>query len=378
MYNFLSTQTSAAKFYNFRSKKKPWSMHQLPITTPSPTSRSLEKVLGQGHSLEEREEEALEEDGNNNTSQTPEESEVTSFKYRSRTSIASRSFRETSGSRLISKKMNQENISENDSLEGSKKGLEREGESGYSSDRVIPSSLSEEGSGPNSAEGSKTELNGAGSSERTKKKSLKSPPTKTHPYSRRVDIVTPRSGSPGAQKSRPRNLAYGKTDDDESRIPKTSPALLNRRSTLATIPTARRLLPATPIPRKTQQAVTPEAKRTSPSSENKPQLSANKRLSIDSSFAAKLVTSLQDVASNDCLCCNNNKEDEAEVGKLTGGEEEPRRLLHTTPSSSSTSINSKEDQTIGNQKVKHTVQYKKSSPLFNKGKYSIHAPKNVH
>ena len=276
----------------------------------SPNSSS-ENTLGKSLAQQEVEEE---------TDETKKLSNVTAFKYKPRANLSSKSFR---GCESPAKKVN-----------------EGEKESGYSSDRQRQLSLSEESSASNSKEGSKTELNGVIGGERLKNGDLTKPSvTKSHPYSKRIEI-SPRSPPTGVQQSRPKIL-YGKDDKNKH----GSPAALARRRTLASVPTTRRLLPAIPV-RRGGGGAQPKVGNEFPPKENS--LASNTIRDSVNTFAEELVDSLENIDKNPSP---------TESDIPTGPQ------LHTTPSGSTSSIN---EQTP-NQKVKHTVQYKKTTPLSNKG-----------
>ena len=359
-------QTSASKFYKFKSKKRPWSMHTLPAATPTPANTPTiapEKPLRQGQSHEEDEEEEVEDEAAKN-SQKDEESEVMTFKYKSRVGVLSRSFRspESAASRLAALHRTLENGHDNPSTNQI-----TDHEEGVAENGSRQTSMSEESSTCNSIEGSRTELSvgAGGATEPSKREELvKSPSNKSHPYSKRIDI-SPRTLSPNSnQRSRPRILAYGKADAEGRKT--KSPAMLTRRSTLSSIQTGRRLLPATPMRRGSTRpiqhanSISPSSEKTTPPPVNQSQTSSNGGSDAVSSFATKLVDSLETVASKEKLTRDEQNEEACE-GE---GPAEPR--LHTTPCGSTSSINSKEEV---NSRNKHTVQYNNSSALFSKGEW---------
>lgn len=330
-------------------------MHTLPVATPSPTNSpsSSEKTLGEQNQVTPVEEDAMED----TKSSQPEEVEITTFKYKPRASVLSKSFRglEPPSSRhaATTYKSDGESNTISDPNQSSEPVAKDENGSGSSGGMRQSSSsssvITEESSTSSLTERSKTEV---GVLEGKSREKLT---TKNHPYSRRIDI-TPRASSPCMQKSRPKILPYGKSDK-EARTAKSGPAMLVRRSTLASIPTGRRLLPAPPK-RRGSRTVT-HASSSSPSSEK----SASPKNSTPvtntdsvNSFATKLVNLLEDVSAKDSTVTENRE------SGIPG-----EACLHPTPAESSSSVNSKEDQKGEEPKVKHTVQYK-SSAISKRGK----------
>ena len=367
-------------------------MHTLPThsTTPTPANTPVaapsasDKPLDPGHAHHKEDEDEEEEAKISHEDET----EVTTFRYKSRASVLSRSFRspELTSHHRLTHRSTEGNLS----VVPNRHTPEDEGESEFRSNRFRQSSMSEESSTCNSIEGSKTELSTVAGAEAEKREELvKSPPTKSHPYSRRIDI-SPRTVSPTSglgQRSRPKILAYGKATDGEGRSAKTGPALLTRRSTLSAIHTGRRLLPAPPMRRgsfkpqpnaTTASTTTTQSKETSLSPLNTSSIptttegSSNSSSSEQvSSFATKLVDSLESMAREKSLQEYGEVDSEMDRGHLAGVR------LNTTPSGSTSSIGSstKEEQLPGSSSAaaaaaaqgKHTVQYK-SSAYFSKGK----------
>lgn len=339
-------------------------MAALPVPTPTPTSTpmvSSERPLVQDHAHEEdEEEEGAAEEVKQSLSQ-PHEEEVTTFKYKSRPSVRSRSFRshDPAASRLALQRTNSPNPSSSVSTGPSTTHRpHEEQEAAGRSDQYRQSSLSEESSASNSVEGSKMELSSVAGEEGSgrREEQAKSPSFRSHPYSRRIEI-SPRTNSPTTQRSRPRILSYGKaespSDGSGGGARKTGPGALARRSTLSSMPTGRRLLPAPPVRRGTaRQTATPSSKKSTPV------LNSVKHggggMDAISSFATKLVDSLETVARKENLPLDDVDE-EADGGAR---EEVPR--LQTTPSDSTSSINSREEQG-GSSRVKHTVLYNSSA-----------------
>lgn len=344
-----------------------------PLATPTSTPANTPVLASEKPLVQQPHEEAEEEEEKEEpkVSQQDDGMEVTAFKYRSRVSVLSRSFRspESVGSRLVAlHRMSEESLGPQ--LEGVNQvppDRDEEGEKENVSNRFRQASMSEESSTCNSTEGSKIELSNMVGTELNKREELvKSPPTnKSHPYSRRIDL-SPRTLSPTANhKSRPKILAYGKTDP-EGRMAKSGPAMLSRRSTLSSIQPGRRLLPAPPMRR---GSVKPMRHVSSLSSE-RPAISekvsdnhvdgSNGSETVNS-FAEELVSSLETVAKKE----KSLQESESEAVSESDGAKDG--CVHTTtPRGSSSSINSKEDQLPANSRVKHTVQYN-SVAAFSKG-----------
>lgn len=334
-------------------------MHTLPVATPSPTNSpsSSEKTLGEQNQVTPVEEDAMED----TKSSQPEEVEITTFKYKPRASVLSKSFRglEPPSSRHTATAYKSDGESNtisdpNQSSEPVAKDENGSGSSGGMRQSSSSSIITEESSTSSLTEGSKTEV---GVLEGKSREKLT---TKNHPYSRRIDI-TPRASSPCMQKSRPKILPYGKSDK-EARTAKSGPAMLVRRSTLASIPTGRRLLPAPPK-RRGSRTVT-HASSSSPSSEKSASPKNSTNTDSVNSFATKLVNLLEDVSAKDSTVTENRE------SGIHG-----EACLHPTPAESSSSVNSKEDQKGEEPKVKHTVQYK-SSAISKRGKcdYTIVEP----
>lgn len=356
-------------------------MHTLPTTTPSPgnTPVSSEKLLVGNHTPQEEEEEGC-------VAKSPqeEEAEIAPFRYKPRAGVLSRSFRshESAASRLVAIRRREAESNSNSSADVSHSSKLAGGESESGPDSHGHSSVSEESSACNSVEGSKTELSvesvaGSGSGKR-EELTVKSQPLKTHPYSKRIEI-SPRSSSPNVQRLRPRILSKA---DTENRLAKTGPALLARRSTLSSIPSGRRLLPAPPM-RRGSRPMLVHANSISPSSEKSsppPSAPAANPNNNDSSsekvngetvdsFPTKLVSLLEDVATKENSSHDNNSfhDNTSDVNPESAASSSEYRLHATPNGGSSSSINSREEQLSGS-KVKHTVQYKNSA-LTKKGKH---------
>lgn len=353
------------KFQHFKSKKKPWSMPALPLNTPSLTTSSSDTTLGQRTAVKEEEEETTEGPDTNRTSKT--DRKVSTFKYRSQATAVSRSFRGHERRRT----------SPQDADLANRRLLDGEIESGYSSDRPRRLSPSEDCTsstcesssvGEVKVEPGKECLEERESKPRTP--STKAPPTKTHPYSRRIEI-TPRTASPSTKRARPRLLSHGITENDSSAAsppsPRINPTILKRRSTMSSIPSSRRLLPAIPVRRNVQprtssgviQGLSPLAGRNSiyeiQDSETDATDLRGVDVAVDGSPDSKLVNSMQDVRT----CSQDGGGGDSDKSGRAGSRTNP------TPTGSVTSINSKDDRPP-TPKVKHTVQYKNSS---DSGKY---------
>ena len=350
-------QTSASKFHNFKSKKRPWSMQAGVSPSPNQSSTALipEKPPGQSHTSSQ--EDTAEETDPTKTSQ-PDEAEPATAKptgFRYRANVLSRSFkgRDSSSSKFTEKhrRVNSDsNNSDSSKMVETERGVAEMGVTETSSDRLQQSSLGEENNVcSDSTEGSRMELspdgrgNGNGNEGAGGNKDLiKSPVVKTHPYSRRIDIPPVAS-----ERHRPRILTYEKSDAESPNRPKQ--ALLVRRSTVASISPGKRLLPATPMRRGTRigKSVSPSI----PMATN------------FNSFATKLASSLEGVAKENSLREGSISEDAAD-------DDVPLLAMETqhnsSPTGSTSSINSREEQSpAGSNKIKHTVQYKESK----KGRY---------
>lgn len=334
-------------------------MQALPVTPGSPSSTpgfSEKSLGGQNHVFpEELGEEEVTEDPCRSSQSEETERDAATFRYRSHANVLSRSFRghNSAAARFVARNKSDQDMKSLGSGVtvsagsdvggvGSDEGVgevvgERPG-SGKIMEQATGTG-SQESSTCTSTEGSRTELS-VGEGE----ESVKTPTFKSHPYSRRIDI-TP------LPRTRPRILEYGNSELDIKRKCKTGPAMLARRSTLASIPTTRRLLPAPPIRRGSR--LPSHASVTSPSSDEKSESSSDvptpgpgSSQSV-SSFASKLANSL---------------EDHVESSGVTG---ENRDLLAkprpcaAARSESLSSLHSKEDPPPS-PKVKHTVQYKNS------------------
>lgn len=365
LFSLLPVQTSESKFRNFKSKKRPWSMQTLPVTpSPSGTPISSEKPLGGQNQVfpeeleEEEEEEAAAED-THSTSQ-PEEADVATFRYKSRANVLSRSFRghDSAAARFAARRQRTEDL--NLVVVGASTecagGKSAEGGDEGSEGLVNQTLGSRESSTCTSTDGSRTELNiGTGEGGGRDEELAKPLAVKSHPYTRRIDI-TPNSPS-NVQRTRPKILAYGKSDV-ENRKSKTGPAMLARRSTLASIPTGRRLLPAPPVRRGSRQML---GHITSPSSDEKSE-SSNVPTPVSaqsiSSFATKLASSLEDVAAKE-KSAQNDTTDSNSVSDLPV-KRNPRAAAR---SESLSSLHSRDEEHPPSPRVKHTVQYKHSGKL---------------
>ncbi len=365
-------------------------MHTLITSTPSPASTPTpitysERVVG-GKQAEDDEgtqedkvtAEQQQQQQQQQQEQQSEEREVTAFKYKPRGAILSKSFRVSdsslSASRLASINRNVECDGGSNSASAAGAGHSTsyskvaERESGYSSDHPRRSSLSEESSTYNSAEGSQTELSmptgspGGDGAKEQREGPVKTPAAaKSHPYSRRIDI-TPRASSPSILRARPRVLGYGKVDGD-SRGAKPKSAALVRRSTMSSIPSGRRLLPATPV-RRGKRPVLVHDKNPN-SADEKSSVSEDNNM-VDS-FEAKLANSLEEAATKEDSPRDDFSEDSYKYhsGDGGGGGGGEGSLLHPSPAESTTSINSREEHNgSSSSSKKHTVQYK------NKGEWT--------
>lgn len=310
--------------------------------TPSSTQLVSEKPLGQNHASSQ--EDAAEETEPTKTSQ-PDEAKpaTTGFRY-IHANVLSRSFKgRDSAAAKFAEKYRRVN-SDSNNADSSKVAEAEGGVAGSTSDRLQQSSLSEESfvCTSDSADGRKTELNpDGGRNEGTgcSKDLTKSPVVRTHPYSRRIDIPPPVTSDP-AQRHRPRILTYERSDAESPNRPSRH-ALLARRSTVASISPGKRLLPATPMRRGSRVG--------KPVSPSVPTVANN-----FNSFATKLASSLEGVAKENSLREDHVSEDATDDVPPLEAQHNP------SPSGSSSSINSREEQTPGSNKIKHTVQYKES------------------
>lgn len=333
-------------------------MQALPVT-PSPSSPQVSSERSLGGQNQVFPEELVNEEGTEDAQRCSKseetERDITTFRYKSRANVLCRSFRghDSTAARFAARNKSDQDMH---SLEGpsvvvsagsSDEGVgevvsERPG-SGKAMEQTTGAG-SQESSVCTSTEGSRTELNvGAG------EESVKPPPTfKSHPYSRRIDITPNSSSSP---RTRPKILAYGKSELDGKRTSKTGPAMLARCNTLTSIPTTRRILPAPPVRRGSK--LPSHTGVTSPSSDEKSESSSNVPTpgpgGSPSAFAAKLADSLEDHMEN---------------SGVTGESSSTKRELPAKPrpraavrSESLSSLHSKEDPPPS-PKVKHTVQFK--------------------
>ena len=199
----------------------------------------------------------------------------------------------------------------------------------------------------------------------------KTPPTKSHPYSRKMDI-TPRKPSPSVERTKPRILCYenGKNDSSPfSSAATSSPkpnrhAQIKRRSTISSPSNRAKLLPATPVRRKPQEKKPSNDSRHLPSrsagnscrnsllieeqpSEDVP--SKARPSSSSSSSSSKLVNSSQDLS----VC---GKEGGGDVGRgrldVTG----LGARKNTTPVGSTSSLDGRMGSEPSTPKSKHTFQ----------------------
>lgn len=350
-------QPSANKFHNFKSKKRPWNM---PVS-PSPSNPTVpaEKSLGSPDEVEEAAVDCIK------TPQPGEpEREVTTFRYKSRADVLSRSFRghDSAAARFaVKQKSSQEKslLGSDAAGGGSSPSVEGEGEGERPSSagqHSAAGSGSRGSSACTSTEDSRTELR-AGAGEGEDSMAAKTTPIKTHPYSRRINI-TPTTST--QQRTRPKILAYGKSDVDLVRKAKTGPAMLARRSTLASIPTGKRLLPAPPMRRGSR---TPSSSHsiTTPSGDEKSEPTSTAPTPVTGS--SQNVSALPEKSVED----HTGSKSEEVVGHSEGELPVEPHPPKTARSESLTSLDTK-DGPPPSPKVKHTVQYKNSA-LFNKGEW---------
>ena len=363
-------QPSANKFHNFKSKKRPWNM---PVS-PSPSSPP-EKSLGSQTQVfpEEPEEEAAVDCTKMSQPEEPGRG-VSTFRYKSRADVLSRSFRghDSAAARFAARQKREQEMNSlesgaslsTDDAGGSSASVEGEsvgGRPGSAGQHSATGSGSRDSSACTSAEGSRTELNmGAGGGEESA--ATKTPPIKSHPYSRRINI-TPTTSSP--QRTRPKILAYGKTDVDIVRKSKTGPAMLARRSTLASIPMGKRLLPATPMRRGSR---TPSSSHsiTTPSGDeiSEPQSAAPTPVTGSSQNVSVLPSKMEKLLDHAGI--PKSEEVDGHVGSSEAELPAKPHPPRTTSSESLSSLDAKEEPPPS-PKVKHTVQYKNSAL----GEYSL-------
>lgn len=338
-----------------------------PTLLTSPTSTPISPEESTLNEENQETEEEVTEDHCRSTSQ-PEETEVKGFRYKSRANVLSRSFRgpDSAAARFAAAQRGRENgrdviptaattstIGGKDAVGGGGAGSEERASVGSDSVEESRGTALNVGvvEGGKGVEGS----------------SKSTTPTKSHPYSRRIDLTN----SPVSQRSRPKILAYGKLADPEKRRPN---AMLARRSTLTSLPSGRRLLPAPPTRRGLRPASGHANSATSPPSDERSESSnvptPSSALSVNS-FATKLASSLGEVV---------DKEEESSIcnDRLVGGGEgvfesddlaesapAESKFHPTTPRGSVSSLNSQEDLPPS-ARGRHTVQYKNSA-LFSKG-----------
>lgn len=346
-------QISVTKFQNFKSKKRPWGMQASPVI-PSPIS-SERPFGGQNPVLQE---EAREEEASEDPRKTSQP-EVSTFRYKSRANVLSRSFRghDSAAARFAARyKSEQEVESEGSSTMAAESGGvsdDRGDEAGQGSGELVEqASGSMESSTCTSAEGSRTELNAGGGEEGgvLGVESAKPLTVKSHPYTRRIDITSPQN----LQRTRPQILAYGKPDMEKQKS-KTGPAMLTRRSTLGSVPTGRRLLPAPPIRRSSRP--TSRLSATSLTGDDQPESNPPTPGSMQSidEFATKLVSSLEGVAAKERSLCDGVIGENNSASNLLA---KPRPRV-ACRSESLSSLHSRDEQPPS-PRVKHTVQYKNS------------------
>lgn len=204
----------------------------------------------------------------------------------------------------------------------------------------------------------------------------KIPPTKTHPYSRRIEI-TPRTASPSSKQSEPQQLLNRKTEQDLS--PATPPvrknlANLERRRTISSFPSNRRLLPATPVRRNVpSQTVAGGASPTvsslaGGSNRNSICEAADSGMEADSLGGDDAVDGI--VKSADSKLVNRIQDSRKSPLDASGVKKRPvscivESSMNPAPTGAAASMESKEDH-LSPAKVKHTVQYNQTS---NSGKW---------
>jgi len=195
--------------------------------------------------------------------------------------------------------------------------------------------------------------------------SARSPATKSHPYSRKMDI-TPRKPSPSMERSertRPRILSYENSKNGSSPFssavsssPKPRNAQIKRRSTISSPANRAKLLPATPVRRKPQESSRHIKSRQLPSrsagNSCRNSLLIEEPLSEGGSTAEVSPTSSTKLA--------NSSQDLSTCGKEGGGERLDATGLsahkNTTPVSSVLSADERSGDGPSTPKLKHTFR----------------------
>ena len=276
---------------------------------------------------------------------------TSTFRYQSRSSIMSRSFRGYDMSKPFPQNADLATRRESDFEIESGSSSDRHGQSSPSDDDVPRSSAS-------SSAVNKLKQHGA-----LKEDMLL--PTKTHPYSRRM-IGSPQTAFPSKRRPQSRQGAYVPMDPNQecATVPaiRRNPAALKRRSTITSLPSNRRLLPATPVRRDIQ----PRKAAGTSKAGNRP-IGAGNRNSIHVCETQGSDTRRESVSrkGSDVGVKSSHSKLVNSVQHEDNDKEEPIMMntgssLNSTPVGIITSVDSKADlQTTP--KRKHTVQYKSGS-----------------